>query len=219
MKVDFGLHLFTDHGWPTEYDISEDGRSELESYKVFKENSDFRFDIDFLVARAKFYGAQASEQVVLDNIKKTRRGLAQFINGAEAAGPWLTLAMLHDEEEFDDENREESHFWEDEDRAFRLESFIEQAKLYESVLANLEGTGELPIGRTKNEFAHTNAVMLAEIFQEYGIPLSSYKDGKYFQVLRIVLNEIYPDIKPEAYRRYATSALDEIKNEEAQNSA
>ena len=219
MKVDFHLHLFADHGWPPEYDISEDGRRELDLHNEIKEGSDLRFDIDCLIARAKFYGAQASEQVALDNIKKTRRGLAQFINGVEAAGPWLTLAMLHDEEEFDDENREESHYWEDEDRAFRLESFIERAKLYESLLADMEGDSDLPIGRAKNEFAHTNAVMLAELFQEHGIPLSSYKDGKYFQVFRIVLNEIFPDIKPEAYRRYATSALDEIKIEWAQNSA
>ena len=64
MKVDFHLHFFADHGWPPEYDISEDGHNELDSYKEFKESSDLRFDIDYLVAKAKFYGGQASERVV-----------------------------------------------------------------------------------------------------------------------------------------------------------
>lgn len=219
MKVDFHLHLFADRGWAAKYDISEDGRRELESYIDIKENWDLRFAIDFLVAKAKFYGQQAPEAESLKNTKNARAGLAQFINVVESAGPWLTFRILHEEEELGDEDREESYYWEDQDRAFRLESFIKQAKLYESILANMEGDSELLPGRSPNEFAYTNAELLAEIFQDHGIPLSSYKDGKYFQVLRTVLNEIFPDIKPEAYRRYATSALDEIRKAGTQNSA
>ncbi len=219
MKADFHLHLFADYGWPAEYDISEEGRRDLESYIEIKENWDLCFDIDYLVARAKFYGRQVPEAEALKNTKNARTGLAQFINVVESAGPWLTFRILHEEEELGDENREQSHYWEHEDRAFRLESFIKQAKLYESILDNMEGDSDLPPGRSTNEFAYTNAELLAEIFQNHGIPLSSYKDGKYFQVLRIVLNEIFPNIKPEAYRRYAASALDEIRKEGAQNSA
>jgi len=190
--------------WPKIYDISEDGITELMSLGVLDKVG---WEIFSIVATGKFYGSCPKSKNLARALKQAKDALTQFREAMTSAGPWLTRRVLHDHDFLENQKLGNDYYLANEDYAFRLERFITDAELYEKILKDLADNEQPTSGRDAKQTARVPAMHLAELFRDHDIEMSTYQNGTFMQVLRIILREIDPKIGDEAYRRHGQWAI------------